>query len=138
MIAHPIRRIAGAVGLVGLVPTAVMVMIGSVSVSEAAVRAVITLLGTLAVARGISWALVSLVGGEVDQEEAGPDRAPHAAGGGDRAGAREREPQRGNAISAASTTTGSNRESEPARRRSTHSDDEGGRPVSEGVVRRAS
>lgn len=43
MSAPPIRRIAGAIGLAALAPTAYLLAIGSLSPSDAAFRAVMTL-----------------------------------------------------------------------------------------------
>lgn len=56
----PIRRAAGAVGLVALVPTAVMLMTDSITPSVAAVRAAITLVFAVGLARLAAWWLESI------------------------------------------------------------------------------
>ena len=56
----PIRRAAGAVGLVALAPTAVMLMTDSITPSVAAVRAAITLVFAVGLARLAAWWLESI------------------------------------------------------------------------------
>jgi hypothetical protein len=58
----PLRRLAGALGLLALAPTAAMLAANLITPADAAVRAVVTLLGTMLVARVVSWWLALLAG----------------------------------------------------------------------------
>lgn len=51
MSAGPIQRAMGALGLVALAPTAVMLASGAITSADAAVRAVVTVVATLVLAR---------------------------------------------------------------------------------------
>ncbi|GIV00958.1 MAG: hypothetical protein KatS3mg014_2573 [Actinomycetota bacterium] len=98
MTAPPVRRLVATAGLLVLAPVGAMLALGELSPEDAAVRAAVTLVICLVVARAISAGLRSLVATP-------PPVAGEAPGAGGAAVA-----QRGNASSAASTTTGSNAE----------------------------
>ena len=68
----PIRRAAGTVGLVALVPTAVMLIKGNVTLQVAAVRAGITLGSVIVLARIGTWA----VGWIADAAQSSADAEP--------------------------------------------------------------
>lgn len=51
----PLRRSAGALGLMALAPTAVMLVMGSVSLADAALRAGVTLVVVVTVGRVVGW-----------------------------------------------------------------------------------
>lgn len=91
-------RLISVLGLVALAPTAVMLTLGSISPVEAAVRAGATLGCTMIAARMAGRILVSM--GNAARISALQ-----------RALAAQIEAQRGNASSAASSTTGSNADS---------------------------
>lgn len=63
MKAGPIRRAAGGLGLLALVPTALMLFAGQITLQVAAVRAGITLACAMLVARAASWAVGLIVSG---------------------------------------------------------------------------
>lgn len=56
----PLRRLTGAVGLVALAPTAVMLVVGSVSLADAALRAGATLAVVTVGGRLTGWWLSSM------------------------------------------------------------------------------
>lgn len=56
----PLRRLAGALGLAALLPTAAMLALGSITLADAAVRATVTLVGVTAIGRGAGWWLASM------------------------------------------------------------------------------
>ena len=57
MKAGPIRRAAGTLGLLALIPTALMLIAGNVTLQVAAVRAGITLGSVIVLARIGTWAV---------------------------------------------------------------------------------
>lgn len=56
----PLRRSAGALGLVALAPTAAMLVLGSVSLADAAIRAGVTLVVVVVVGRTVGWWLSAM------------------------------------------------------------------------------
>ena len=72
MRAGPIRRSAGTLGLLALVPTALMLLAGNVTLQVAAVRAAITLGTVMFLARVATWG----VGWIADSTQATPPAAP--------------------------------------------------------------
>lgn len=69
----PLRRIAGGVGLVALLPTGWLLASGSLTVDDAAARAAVTLGAVVVVGRLAGWAL-SFLAGELDR--AAPSQGP--------------------------------------------------------------
>ena len=55
MKAGPVRRAAGTLGLLALIPTALMLIAGNVTLQVAAVRAAITLGTVMVLARVATW-----------------------------------------------------------------------------------
>jgi len=55
MKAGPVRRAAGAVGLLALVPTSGMLVAGNITLQVAAVRAAVTLVSVLMLAKVATW-----------------------------------------------------------------------------------
>ena len=47
----PLRRLVGAVGLIALVPTALLLIGGDITAVDAAVRALVTMLGVVVIGR---------------------------------------------------------------------------------------
>ena len=72
MKAGPIRRAAGTLGLLALIPTALMLIKGNVTLQVAAVRAGITLGTVMFLARVATWS----VGWIADSAQAAPPAAP--------------------------------------------------------------
>lgn len=60
MSSGPLRQVIGAVGLLGLLPTAWLLAAGALTPVQAAVRAVVTLLGVIVVGRVVAWWLSSI------------------------------------------------------------------------------
>lgn len=92
--AGPVRRGAATLGLLALVPTALMLATGAIDLPDAAIRAAATFAAVILVAKIVSAVLRGIA------RQAG-DLARTAA-------LVEAEAQRGNVISAASSTAGSN------------------------------
>jgi hypothetical protein len=72
MKAGPIRRAAGTLGLLGLIPTALMLIKGNVTLQVAAIRAGITLGTVMILARVATWG----VGWIADSAQGAPPAAP--------------------------------------------------------------
>lgn len=72
----PIRRAAGTVGLVALVPTAVMLIKGNVTLQAAAVRAGITLGSVIVLARVGTWAVGWIADSAQESAAAEPGTEP--------------------------------------------------------------
>jgi hypothetical protein len=70
--AGPIRRAAGTLGLLGLIPTALMLIKGNVTLQVAAVRAGITLGTVMILARVASWGVRWIA----DSAQVDPPAAP--------------------------------------------------------------
>ncbi len=100
MTAPPVRRLVATAGLLVLAPVGVMLVAGALSPEDAALRAAATLVVCLVVGRALTAGLRSLLAAQVPE-------GPMAAGDGEPGTPAD---QRGNASSAASTTTGSNAE----------------------------
>ena len=94
MAAGPVRRGAAAFGLLALVPTAAMLATGAIDLPTAAIRAAATFAAVILISKIVSAALRGVARQASDLARV------------------ERESQRGNVISAASTTIGSNAESD--------------------------
>lgn len=62
MSAGPLRRTTGTIGLLGLLPIAAMLVIGSLTPEEAAVRASAVFLAVLLIGNVTRWVLVMLAG----------------------------------------------------------------------------
>lgn len=56
----PLRRLAGGLGLAALLPTAVMLAAGSITLVDAALRALVTLVGVTVIGRVAGWWLSSM------------------------------------------------------------------------------
>jgi hypothetical protein len=72
MKAGPIRRAAGTLGLLALIPTALMLIKGNVTLQVAAIRAGITLATVMILARVATWG----VGWIADSAQGAPPAAP--------------------------------------------------------------
>lgn len=72
MSAGPIQRIAGAVGLAVLAPTAYLLSVGSLSPADAAWRALVTLVAAVLVGRVADRSLARLAD-VLDQQDSGED-----------------------------------------------------------------
>lgn len=55
----PLRQLTGALGLIGLTPTALLLGQGAVSAGEAALRSLVTLVAVVAVGRLAAWWLTT-------------------------------------------------------------------------------
>ena len=75
----PLRRLAGACGLLGLVPTAVLLGTGALPLVDAALRAGATLLAVVVIGRLAGWGL-GFMAAELERtgrpENAAPDAQP--------------------------------------------------------------
>ena len=78
MKAGPIRRAAGTLGLLALIPTALMLVKGNVTLQVAAVRAGITLGTVMILARVATWGVSWIADSAQDAPPAAP--ATDAAG----------------------------------------------------------
>ena len=85
----PLRRLVGMLGLMSLIPTAMMLGLGRVTPGTAAMRAVATLVATMIIGRAAGWWVRSMARG---YEEDGPTDATEALGIGAAPG-RRREDQ---------------------------------------------
>ena len=79
----PIRRAAGTLGLLALVPTAVMLIKGNVTLHVAAVRAGVTLGSVIVLARVGTWAVGWIADTAQSSAEAEPpgEATPRQEGG---------------------------------------------------------
>ena len=79
----PLRRLVGALGLLGLVPLLGMLAVGFVSPEDAAFRALVMVGGLLALGRFVSWGVGALAAQveSPNHREAAPAETPdhHAA-----------------------------------------------------------
>jgi hypothetical protein len=73
MKAGPVRRVAGALGLLALLPTALMLLGGQITLEVAAIRAAITLVSACVVARVGGWGVGLLA--DSAQARVQPDEA---------------------------------------------------------------
>lgn len=55
----PLRRLVGTAGLLALAPTALMLVMGSITPTDAAIRAVATLAATMLIGRVVTWWLAA-------------------------------------------------------------------------------
>jgi hypothetical protein len=101
MMAGPIRRAAAMLGLLALVPTALMLATGGIDLPTAAIRAAATLAAVVVVAKIVSAGLRWVAGMAGSMAAAASLSDPL-----------EVEGQRANAMSAASRTAGSNADSD--------------------------
>lgn len=67
----PLRRLTGAIGLLALAPTAVMLTTDAITVADAALRAGVTLVGVILLGRVTGWWLSSMARGL--ERDAAPD-----------------------------------------------------------------
>lgn len=79
MSAGPLRRLVGTLGLLALVPTALLLLRGSVTVTDAAVRGGATLVAVVVLGRVAGW-MLSFLAGEFERAGDGSDGTPAAAG----------------------------------------------------------
>lgn len=56
----PLRRLAGALGLAAMLPTAAMLAMGSITLADAALRGIVTLVGVTVIGRAAGWWLSSM------------------------------------------------------------------------------
>ncbi len=79
----PLRRMVGAVGLIGLVPLLGMLVVGLLSPQDAAFRALVMVGGLLVLGRFVSWG-VGVLAAQVeasDREMAAADAHEHRPAG---------------------------------------------------------
>lgn len=82
MTAGPVTRGAGLVGLLALIPTAVLLLLGALTPLDAALRAAVTFVAVLAAARVIRWVLAGAAN-TVEQSADPPPPGEQPAGAGD-------------------------------------------------------
>ncbi len=75
----PLRRLAGTLGLMGLVPTAALLATGALEPGEAALRAAVTVALVVALGRATNWWLASTA--SAFEREAGADEGDPAPDG---------------------------------------------------------
>ena len=83
----PLNRLTGALGLLALVPTAIMSAMGNLTATDTAVRAAVTLLLVLAVRKVIGW-YIALTASSFERQT--PDEASATAAEGEVEGERRR------------------------------------------------
>jgi hypothetical protein len=70
MTVGPLRRLVGTLGLLALVPTAMMLALGRITPLDAALRATATLLAAMVIGRVAGWWVVQMARGYEDVPEA--------------------------------------------------------------------